>query len=309
MNLARSGEIMGQDLTLRDRLAWRPIQKIRAAQMAPRQLDQEWRGHVASRSIRIEEHRVQAEHAICFVLRILDPDVSAGVERQIRSCISDGRSSLSNLVHELAQREGANDRDLKISDFPITSTEANWSKAATSRLKSLPPEVTDHIASVQPCRQTLPSPRLHPLQVLSELNNVDRHRAGLWIAPEFGSATGLRKVADVQYEVTVERHEEELNRLKRPDLVAQLNPRSLTDGEIVMRLEFPDWLDVTTDVTISNPDIQLYPALVSPEASPDHYPLLRELSEALVFARATIHYVAGIDDDPPEPQPRVRTTW
>ena len=293
---------------LRDHPTWRPIQKIRAAQAAIGRLDQEWRGHVDAGLIQVEEHRDQDEGAIWFVLRIPDPDAVTALESHLRICVSDGRSALSNLVHELARREGASDADLRVSDFPITSTGTNWKKVVASRLKRLPPDVVERIAAVQPWKQPLPEPRLHPLQVLSELNNADKHRDGLWIAPELGSEEEVHQVAEVRYAVPVERHEEELIRLNRPDDVAHLNPHPLADGEIVMRLHFPDWIDVKSDVTIGNLALQVHPTLMSPYASPDHYPLLRELSEALEYARTTIRYIGGIQDDPPMPQPRVPLT-
>lgn len=254
--------------------------------------------------IQLEEHRDQEEGAIWFVLRLPDPDAVTRLESHLRICVSDGRSALSNLVHELARREGASRADLRASDFPITSTETNWKKAAASRLKRLPVHVVERIAAVQPWKQQLPAPRLHPLQVLSELNNADKHRDGLWIAPELGSDEQVHQVGEVRYTIPVERHKEELGRLERPDDVAHLNPHPLADGEIVMRLNFPDWVDVRSDVAIGNLALQMHPTLIAPDASPDHYPLLRELSEALEYVRTTIRYVGGIQDDPPTPKPR-----
>lgn len=297
-------EIMPSTPSLRNHPTWIATQKVRAAQHTLVELSDAWSGHLAARHVTLDEQRDRSEGTLSFVVRIPDPGAVAGLEILLRSCVSDGRSALSNLVHALARQAGASSAELLSSDFPIVSVERDWKRALARKLKGLPEDVVDRIKHVQPWSQSLSGPRWHPLTALQELNNADKHREGLWIAPELGSDRQVHLVSEVRYEIPAGRSTEEAERLSDPDSVIDVNPHPLQDGETVLRMRFPEWVDVKHGVDLGKTELPMKLTLMAPGGSPDGYPLLWELAEALEFTRSTIRYVAGLAAQAPTPKPR-----
>lgn len=279
--------------------------KVRTAQTTLETLDCAWTAHLASGHVTLDVQRDREQHTISFIVRIPDPESLEDLDRLLRSCVSDARSALSNLVHELARRTGATPADLKKSDFPIISTGQKWKGDDDPRLRALPSDCIERIRRVQPFTQHLPQPWLHPLEALRELSNEDKHRYGLQIAPNLDGDGRPQRILQMKFPVSAELVNFTTTAMAEPDQVIDMNPHPLVDGSVALRLHIPEWVDVERDVEIADPNITLGIALMLPTLEPDDYPLLLTLRDALWFVRTAIRYVAGIDDKPPTPRPRL----
>jgi hypothetical protein len=90
------------------------------------------------------------------------------------------RSSLDNLAWLAAKTGKANPS--RATAFPILSPDANWeSDKVQAMVKDIPVAFLDIIKDVQPYRRS-ESFRTHPLWMLKELDNVDKHE----LPPIFG---------------------------------------------------------------------------------------------------------------------------
>jgi len=93
-------------------------------------------------------------------------------------CIQNFRSALDYLVGDLARAavgdlKPALERRLQ---YPITTSRANFKEAITSRrLVCVPPRAAATIQKLQPYRRGQ-DPKTHPLWVIHQLSNTDKHR-------------------------------------------------------------------------------------------------------------------------------------
>jgi len=95
------------------------------------------------------------------------------------------RSAMDNLLHFIAEREGATDKQLKAVQFPVVSDPAKW-KEAKRRISMLPERVQLAVEAVQPFNRPDAERPADGLAILSSLNNADKHRIALAgdIAPQ-----------------------------------------------------------------------------------------------------------------------------
>ena len=87
-------------------------------------------------------------------------------------CVHNMRSALDNLICGLALTQ---DRDAKCTGtaFPILKDEADWNKKAGGYLKGVSNAAREVIRKLQPWIDTTTP---HPLVILNNLSNIDKHR-------------------------------------------------------------------------------------------------------------------------------------
>lgn len=85
------------------------------------------------------------------------------------------RATLDNLVHFIADQEGATPRDLHIVQFPIALQDTKWGNAKRS-IAMLPQPVRSAVEAVQPFQRPEHERASDGLAILSGLNNADKHR-------------------------------------------------------------------------------------------------------------------------------------
>lgn len=85
------------------------------------------------------------------------------------------RAMLDNLVHYIAEQEGATPQQLGAVQFPIVSDPAKWANNR-SRIEMLPERVRATIEAVQPFQRPEPERASDGLAILAGLNNADKHR-------------------------------------------------------------------------------------------------------------------------------------
>lgn len=85
------------------------------------------------------------------------------------------RAMLDNLLHYIAELEGATSQQLGTVQFPIVSDPAKWANS-TSRIAMLPERVRVAIEAVQPFQRTEAERASDGLAILAGLNNADKHR-------------------------------------------------------------------------------------------------------------------------------------
>ncbi len=88
------------------------------------------------------------------------------------------RSAMDNLLHFIAEQEGATSKELGKVQFPVVLDPERWSDSA-SRISMLPGSVQEAIQSVQPSTRPEAERQFDGLAILSSLNNADKHRIAL----------------------------------------------------------------------------------------------------------------------------------
>lgn len=97
------------------------------------------------------------------------------------------RAALDCLVWELAHLDGRGPENPRQVSFPVVNDQRNWPNAAR-RLSSVPSQFLRRIEEIQPYNAG-EDPQLHPLTVLSRLDNDDKHRRVVSAIPGPGAVT------------------------------------------------------------------------------------------------------------------------
>jgi len=109
----------------------------------------------------------------------------------IGDCLTNLRASLDHLVYRLAKEHSQTFTDKVRIQFPITSNPSSFIRQLRGTLSHLPAEVSAALTWLQPFAERWGGrPRhAHPLKLLNDLVNVDKHRAVLIIpAPSYARA-------------------------------------------------------------------------------------------------------------------------
>lgn len=149
---------------------------------------------VRQKTIRAEEHlatmRTDIERCLekCSVIGKRDPDKNSlfhfvadfpapdlSLSVIIGECLHDLRSALDHIVWQLVLRN--NGSPVKENMFPICNTAAGFSgQLKRNRLHGVSVQAKAIIESLQPYQFGQQSADLHPLWVLNQLMNIDKHR-------------------------------------------------------------------------------------------------------------------------------------
>jgi hypothetical protein len=127
-------------------------------------------------------------------LRILMPPPPLMMSGIVGDCVANLRSSLDHLVCELAQRQG---NDCKQTEFPIFLKESVYRETARNgrptrrsglaKVSPINARAQTIIEGLQPYHRLDGSPDSHPLWLLHELSNEDKHRqlSLVVVSPQF----------------------------------------------------------------------------------------------------------------------------
>ncbi|WP_419703218.1 hypothetical protein [Promicromonospora sp. NFX87] len=281
-------------------LVQRPIRKLRDADAALTLVSEAWDTFRASTSA-VFEPRIELDAgAVEYVARIPVAPPVEEFEERLRAVVEDTRSALDNAVHAIGTAQGVSQKAAKNIAFPILSDRAEWAKARRGRLNEVSEDVVGRIEQVQPYHQSDDRFPPHPLEVLREFSNADKHRAGFAV--------------ELSPSVVTERLLSEIN-LVIPSQTAADVPQSLTpedvsrmvdldldhvvDGAVVVRVRVPG-LASAEHLEIGPLDLPLMLNATLHDGAPSH-PVIPTMRNALRFARETIRYVTGGTTDVPVP--------
>jgi hypothetical protein len=90
-------------------------------------------------------------------------------------CVHDMRSALDNMICGLALTKN-NMHNCELGKFPLTQAETEWPNAAQNYLSGVPREARKLLRDLQPWCDVIDP---HPLKILNELSNRDKHRQSL----------------------------------------------------------------------------------------------------------------------------------
>ncbi|MGW1464062.1 hypothetical protein ACWCPT_06875 [Streptomyces sp. NPDC002308] len=113
------------------------------------------------------------------------------------------RSSLDACVWEFAHIDGNIPAKPTQLQFPVVRDRKDWEKARATRLQTVPKEVIERIEMAQPFNRPEEEIDRDPLMILTELNNLDKHRASIELSIEpdsinqnFSAKWGTEEEAD-----------------------------------------------------------------------------------------------------------------
>jgi hypothetical protein len=142
------------------------------------------RDYVASEPFDFTSHRNEATGETVFRVRVRVPLPASRVVPLIGNCVHNMRSTLNHLVSALAERQSAQLRHPERTDFPIFRRRADYhapKRKGVSNgewaLQEVAPEAREVIEALQPFQ--VDEPDDHPLWMLHELSNVNKHRRPL----------------------------------------------------------------------------------------------------------------------------------
>lgn len=211
--------------------------------------------------------------------------------------MADGRSALDNAVHAIGVREELSEAQAKKNAFPILSKSTRWADGRR-RLEGLPADVVDRVERVQPYHQSDDRLPPHPLEVLRELSNADKHQAGFAVGLS-PSIVGERLLGELDFDLPGEAAADLARPLTAPD-VDQMIDRSLNhvhDGAVVVRIRIPGLASAERHKAGSL-DLPLMLNATLRDGVPAH-PVIPTMRNALRFARETIRYITGGTDHVP----------
>ena len=164
--------------------------------------------HPVTLSGRISEDK----HSYKIVLNFSEQPSLEDWSRTFGDTVHNLRSVLNNLVAEIAKAEKLSKQEIKNIQFPIASSAKQW-RSEKRRIQSLPKEVQDAIMKVQPFIEIPTSPETHPLSVLADISNQDKHR--LELTPEI-EPLQLTHNTSIEFEETPDpsKLQEIMNRMK-----------------------------------------------------------------------------------------------
>jgi hypothetical protein len=275
----------------------RPIQKLRDADAVLDEVSEMWNAYRGSTTATFEPRIDPTVGALEYVARIpVEPPIKQ-IERRLRAVVADGRSALDNAVHAIGVREELSEAQAKKNAFPILSDSTRWADGRR-RLKGLPADVVDRVERVQPYHQSDDRLPPHPLEVLRELSNADKHQDGF--------AVGLSpSVVNTHLlgELNLVLPREAAADLARPltasdvDQMIDLNLNHVHDGAVVVRIRIPG-LASAERLEVGPLDLPLMLNTSLRDGAPAH-PVIPTMRNALRFARETVRYITGGTDDVP----------
>lgn len=295
----------GQSAPIRyDEATELPLAKLQAARKTLREFFDSWDGYRST--VEVDFEPIATEAAVLTWIAHIQPSVrDTDIERKLRYVVSDVRTALDNLVHEIGTIVGVDEKALRNNAFPIVAEEKSWGKQRRERLSQLPQSVVDRIHDVQPFARPrrVPIPE-HPLVLLSDLDNANKHRDSfqMGLVPNFGR---LHQLSSVSFELPVELASALSERQfseKQVDEMIKFFPGlgPVHDGDRVLEVRLPQGIEPPT-LEVSALNLPLSLAALYDQGESGHFPVGPVISDAFEYVRDTVLYVAGLDARPPQP--------
>lgn len=251
--------------------------------------------------MRFETVKDRDRHTVATVVRLKPSLPTQALNRHLRACVNDGRSALDNLITRLAQDHGATSDQLRRTAFPVATTPREWKDASRRDLGPLPDAIVARVRTVQPFISTEPSAPPHPLTMLRELWNADKHRFSFSAVLGFSPQAGRSQLASFTATVETERIDTFVQHIRDVEGAFQLDMGPIHDGKRQLTMRLPEWMDLD-HVEIEPADVQVTMGVVAPGVSITD-PAVVMLENALRYARETVRYITGGLETPPDAFP------
>lgn len=278
------------------------ITKLRQASEQIDEVENLWQDYMRRETWQFEIAKDEMQHALVLVVRLSSPLPTEALNGLLRSSVNSGRSALDNLITSLARDNVTTEKELRLLAFPITQSGEEWKKGRwDSKLRSLTDEGLARVKRVQPfC--SISEPGLgHPLQILHELWNADKHRNSFSAAIGLSPRAAQVELLEMQFDTAVEHLEDVKEHLSDIDATMDLNLGPIGNGTHLITIRVPK--DVNLDqVDIRPRDATFTLGLIGPGVSITHSGIA-VLRNALRYARETVRFVSGISDQLPHQYP------
>lgn len=278
-----------------------PIRKLRDASMSLLDIERIWQNYVAGASMRFETVKDRDRHTLTTVVRLETPLPTHELNRHLRSCVNDGRSALDNLITRLAHDHGATSEQLRKTAFPVAMTPREWKNALRRDLGPLPEAIVARVSNVQPFASKEPSAPPHPLTLLKELWNADKHRFSFSAVLGFSPQAGQSQLASFNATVETEHLDSFLQHVRDVDTAFQLDLGPIHDGKRQLVMRLPEWMDLD-QLEFEPADVRVTMGLSAPGVSITD-PAIVMLKNALRYARESVRYITGGLESPPQAFP------
>ena len=274
-----------------------PMGKLRDATSTLLRAEQIWQEYMARTPARLEAIKDHQEHAVVTVVRLAAPPPTEALSALLRSCVSDGRSALDNLVTRLAQDHGATSQQLKRAAFLVATTEAEWNRDRKSRLVALPEEMVARIRRVQPFTSSEPPAPPHPLAMLHELWLADKHRGSFSAGIGFSPRGRSFQLGTLKMTVDKERLGDVHKAMSDVDRMVDLDLAPIVDGTRLVVSRVPAQVSLDA-VEVESINVRVTLGAVGPGVRITDS-VIALMKNALRYARETVRYVVGGIDAPP----------
>jgi len=129
----------------------------------------------------VEFPKIQSPNILKFSVKAPPPDPQLSLI--LGDFVHNLRVSLDHLASQLAARDGHNIKKRSSLAFPIFTDKSEYKKNEDRKIKKFIKDISvfEAIDEIQPYH--LDDPRTDPLWLLSELDNIDKHRTLVVIAP------------------------------------------------------------------------------------------------------------------------------
>lgn len=173
--------------------------------------------------LRSKHRDAEGNHVVLVDIRPSEPP--PGISLNVGDAVHNLRSALDHLVCQLAIAAGHGSA-CSHTQFPVFRNDSAKNRTTIGRrLNGLTPAARAEIEALQPYKRTPLAPESDPLWMLSELDNVDKHRILVVVYPRFAEMEITVTVDDESVTYPVSNH---------------LGWRPLELGALPMRLTIPN---------------------------------------------------------------------
>jgi hypothetical protein len=274
-----------------------PIRKLRDATQTLRRVDEIWQSWAARTPARLEMIKDGDQHSIVTVVRLDTPPPIDELNVPLRNCVHDGRSALDNLMLQLARRNNATEKQLRRVAFLVADSESEWNRSWREALGGLSVETVTRVRNVQPFSLPEHSGPRHPLAMLHDLWNADKHRDGFTAAVGLSPRARGSILGTLRLKVEPEHVDEMREALSDVDRMMDVDLGPIVDGTRLLTVKLPEGVSLDAlEYASMNAPVTL--ALVGPGVSITDS-AIASLANALRYARDAVRYVADIVDAVP----------
>ena len=271
-----------------------PIRKLRDATQTLRRVDEIWQGWAALGPARLDIIKDGDQHSIVTVVRLDAPPPIDELNVPLRNCVHDGRSALDNLILQLARKNNATEKQLLRVAFLVADSESQWNKSSREALAGLSAETVNRVRNVQPFSSPEHSGPRHPLAMLHDLWNADKHRDGFTAAVGLSPSARGSIIGTLRIKIEPEHVDKMSQALSDVDRMMDVDLGPILDGTRLLTVRLPE--DVSLDaLEAASVNAPVTLALVGPGVSITDS-AIASLANALRYARDAVRYVSGVVD-------------
>lgn len=286
-----------------------PIQKLRDATKTLLEAERIWQKYIAGSDLRLETGKDLEQHALTTTVRLGVPPPTEELSALLRTSVNDGRSALDNLITSLARDHGGNEKQVRNVAFPVLMTASAWEKHRWDhRLSLLPKDTVARLKSVQPfisASDDMSGPP-HPLAILHELWNADKHRGSFSAAIGLSPAAGTSELGSFNFPLAKE-HRGTFEESIDVDQMLELNYGPVVDGFTLLVMRVPKGVKLE-DVSPISMSAEFTLGIIGPRVSIADS-AIGLLDNALRYSHDTVRFITGGVDAVPVDYPSGLVTF